>query len=194
MSRVPTDLAKKLRADLDHAGYYPDVVEGVINIALGDEPVTSFLVHPETTFDETEVFRHLTALVLSPTRLVVAHVDDAPGADDRQAALATTDSVALGQVRSVTLTHGVSEPTRGSGMQTQELTLAISWGTAQSVDLQPASCGDPDCEADHGYTGTLVPEGVELRVSAQAEGSGALHGALEFAHVLSTATSRGQSA
>ncbi|MFD1719113.1 DUF5998 family protein [Georgenia deserti] len=185
-----TDLAKQLRADLDRAGYYPDVVAGVIDVALADEPVVSFLVHPETTFDETEVFRHLTALVLTPSRLVIAHVDDAPGEQAGPAALATTDAVALNRVRSVTLTHGVSEPARGSAMQTQELTLAVNWGTAQSVDLQPASCGDPECEADHGYTGTLAPEGVELRISAHAEGSAALRGAIDFARALSAATAR----
>ncbi|MFC7406101.1 DUF5998 family protein [Georgenia alba] len=189
-----TDLAKQLRADLDRAGYYPDLVAGVIDIAVADEPVTSFLVHPETTFDNTEVFRHLTALVLTPTRLVVAHVDDAPGSESQPAALATTDSVAVTQIRSVTLTHGVSEPAHGHARETQELTLAVNWGTAQSVDLQPATCGDPDCEADHGYTGTLAPEGVELRVSAQAEGSAALRGALDFARALSAATGRGPTA
>ncbi|MPV38982.1 DUF5998 family protein [Georgenia subflava] len=191
-----TNLAKQLRSDLNLAGYYPDVVAGVIDVALADEPVSSFLVHPETTFDETEVFRHLTALVLTPTRLVVAHVDDAPGADGRPAALATTESVALSEVRSVALTHGVSEPARSRGMETQELTVAISWGTAQSMDLVPATCGDPDCEADHGYTGTMTPEGVEVRVSAHAEGSGALAGALGFARALSGATagSRGSQA
>ncbi|PFG37900.1 hypothetical protein ATJ97_0364 [Georgenia soli] len=184
-----TNLAKQLRADLDHAGYYPDVVAGVIDVALADEPVTSFLVHPETTFDETEVFRHLTALVLTPTRLVVAHVDDAPGPDGRPSALATTDSVPLGEIRSVALTHGVSEPARARGMQVQELTVGVSWGTAQTLDLAPATCGDPECEADHGYTGNFTPEGVEVRVSAHAEGSDALKGALAFARALSAATS-----
>jgi hypothetical protein len=189
---VLTNLAKQLRADLDHAGYYPDVVAGAIDVALADEPVTSFLVHPETTFDETEVFRHLTALVLTPTRLVVAHVDDAPGPDGRPSALATTESVALREVRSVSLTHGVSEPARSrGGMQVQELTVAVSWGTAQTLDLAPASCGDPECEADHGYTGSITPEGVEVRVSAHAEGSDALQGALAFARALSAATAGG---
>nr|WP_123919018.1 DUF5998 family protein [Georgenia muralis] len=183
-----TNLAKQLRSDLDHAGYYPELVAGVIDVALADEPVVSFLVHPETTFDSTEVRRHLTALVLTPTRLVVAHVDDMPGADGRPSAAATTESVPLHQVRTVSLTHGVSEPAHARGMSTQELTVAVSWGAVLSVDLQPATCGDPDCEADHGYTGMLSPDDVAVRVSVEAEGKGAVEGALSFARTLSAAT------
>ncbi|UNX53388.1 DUF5998 family protein [Georgenia sp. TF02-10] len=182
-----TNLAQQLRSDLDHAGYYPELVAGVIDVALADEPVQSFLVHPETTFDDTEVRRHLTALVLTPTRLVVAHVDDGPGPDGRTSAAATTEAVALGEVRSVGLTHGVTEPA-GRSMRTQELTLAVSWGGVANVDLQPATCGDPDCEADHGYSGLISPDDVLVRVSAAAEGGDALAAALAFARALSAAT------
>lgn len=183
-----TNLASKLRTELDRAGYYPELVAGVIDVALADEPVVSYLVHPETTFDETEVFRHLTALVLTPARLIVAHVDDAPAGSGEPSALATTESVPLREVRSVALTHGVSEPARGGKMRAQELTVAIGWGAVQTLDLQPATCGDPECEADHGYTGTLTPDDVVVRVSAQAEGSGALAAAVAFARSLSAAT------
>jgi hypothetical protein len=182
------NLATQLRSELDLAGYYPELVAGVIDIALADEPVVSYLVHPETTFDDTEVFRHLTALVLTPSRLVVAHVDDGPGPDGRASALATTESVPLREVRSVSLTHGVSDPARARSMRTQELTVAVSWGTADSVDLKPDHCDDPECEADHGYIGTVTPEGLEVRISAQAEGTDALSSALAFARALSAAT------
>ena len=50
-----TTLHSRLRADLDHAGYYPDLVADVLDVALGGEAVVSYLVHPETTFDDAEV-------------------------------------------------------------------------------------------------------------------------------------------
>lgn len=187
-----TDYAKRLRAELDRAGYYPELVAGVLDVAVAEEEVHAFLVHPETTFDHAEVFRHLTAMVLTQSRLIIAHVDDAPGSspDAPPAALATTEAVGLHHIRSVSLTHGVSDPEQARAARTQELTLSVTWGTSQSVDLAPAGCGDPDCDADHGYTGALAPEGVELRVAAPAEGERALHAAIAFARELSAATAR----
>ena len=56
------------------------------------------------------------------------------------------------------------------------------------VDLEPATCGDPSCDADHGLTGSLTPDDVVVRVSSQAEGAQAVADALEFARALSAAT------
>jgi len=83
----------------------------------------------------------------------------------------------------------VSDPasTHG-GMRSDELTIAVTWGGAQQVDIAPAGCSDPECDADHGYTGLLTPEDVVVRVSAQAEGDEALVQALDFARALSVAT------
>ncbi|WP_299277650.1 DUF5998 family protein [uncultured Georgenia sp.] len=185
---VRNDLQAQLRADLVRAGYYPRLVQGVLDLALAGEEVRAYLVHPETTFDSREVRRHLTALALTPTRLIMAHVDDVPGHEVPSAA-ATTEAVPLGRIASVALTHGVSDPadTHG-GMRADELTIAVTWGGAQQVDLAPAGCSDPDCDADHGYTGLLTPEDVVVRVSAQAEGEDALERALAFARELSAAT------
>lgn len=183
-----TDLQAQLNSDLVKAGYYPVLVQGVLDVALAGEEVRAYLVHPETTFDAREVRRHLTALALTPTRLVMAHVDDVP-TDDVPSAAATTEAVPLSRIASVALTHGVSDPagTHG-GLRADELTIAVTWGGAQQVDLAPAGCADPDCEADHGYTGLVTPEDVVLRVSAQAEGDDALVEALAFARALSGAT------
>ncbi|MEE6281161.1 DUF5998 family protein [Georgenia sunbinii] len=185
---MSSDLQQRLRADLDRAGYYPTLVSGVLDVALAGEEVRAYLVHPETTFDSREVRRHLTALALTPTRLVMAHVDDVP-TDDIPTAAATTEAVPLHRIASVALTHGVSDPaeTHG-GIQVEELTIAVTWGGAQQVEIAPASCGDPDCDADHGYTGFLTPEDVVMRISAQAEGADALDKALAFARELSAAT------
>ena len=39
------------------------------------------------------------------------------------------------------------------------------------IDLEQASCDDPECEADHGYTGSLVGDDLTVRMSAAAEGA-----------------------
>jgi hypothetical protein len=39
------------------------------------------------------------------------------------------------------------------------------WGAVSRIDLEPAACGDPNCEADHGYTGSSTADDLSLRVS-----------------------------
>ena len=184
-----------LRDDLHRAGYYPELVADVLDVALADETVVAHLVHPETTFDDTQVRRHVTVLVLTPTRLVVAHVDDHPADKENPSASAsaTTEAVPLSELRSVALTHVVSAPEKHrQGDGAAELTLAIGWGAVSRIDLEPAGCSDPACEADHGMTGTLTPDDVVVRVSAVAEGAGALRDATAFARRLSAASARGR--
>ena len=132
-------------------------------------------------------------LVLTPTRLVVAHADDhEPDAlSPEPYATASTEAVALKQVRSVVLTHAVTRPEKHrSGATPRELTLTIGWGSLNRIDLEPAGCSDPDCEADHGYTGTIAADDITLRLSAEAEGEDAVRAAVDFARKLSAATAR----
>lgn len=180
-----------LSHDLHRAGYYPELVADVLDVALADEPVEAHLVHPETTFDAAEVRRHVTVLVLTPTRLICAHVDDHPADSEHPSASAsaTTESVPLRELRSVALTHVVTAPEQHTpGSSALELTLAIGWGAVSRVDLEPATCGDPACEADHGLTGTLSPDDVVVRVSAAAEGADSVRAATAFARRLSAAS------
>jgi hypothetical protein len=53
------------------------------------------------------------------------------------------------------------------------------------LDLLPAICSDPNCEADHGYEGTVASDDISLRISADADGEEALANALRFARDLS---------
>jgi hypothetical protein len=186
---VPADL----RAEIERAGYYPALVCDVLDVALAGEAVQSFLVHPETTFDRVEVRRHVTVLVLTPTRLVVAHADDHEPDElsPQPYASASTEAVALHQVRSVVLSHAVTNPEHHSiGITPRELNLTIGWGSLSRLDLEPAGCGDPDCEADHGYTGTLAGDDITVRLSADAEGAEAVDAAVTFARALSAATAQ----
>jgi hypothetical protein len=59
------------------------------------------------------------------------------------------------------------------------------------IDLEPATCPDPSCEADHGLTGTSIPDDIVVRVSAVAEGREAVGAAVAFARQLTAATVRG---
>lgn len=192
---APADalLPDALRDQIERAGYYPALVTDVVATALGGEAIEAHLVHLETTFDAEEVRRHVTVLVVTPTRLVVAHADD-HGPDDNAPttyASASTEAVPLRAVQAVTLQHLVTSPeNHRAGMPPRELTLTVGWGAVQRLDLEPAGCADPACEADHGYTGSLASDDIVIRVSSAAEGGEAVARALQFARQLSAATAR----
>ena len=191
-SSVPAN--PSLYAAIEQAGYFPGVVVDAVEDALGAEDVTAHLVHQETTFDSDEVRRHLTVLVLTPTRLLVAHTDDHPAAEDFPAATATTsvEVVPTSALRSVVLSRVVADPaTHVPGNLPFEVVLTLSWGAVARVDLEPASCADPECEADHGYTGTLGADDLSLRLSAAAEGPEMVAAAVAFARDVSRLIGRG---
>ena len=174
---LPADLT----AAIVRAGYYPALVADVVAAALVREPIENHLVHLETTFDRDVVRRHITVLVLTPTRLLIAHADD--HADEPPApqdvATATTESIPLSAVRGVMLTHVVENPsTYVPGSLGREITLTLGLGHRGRLDLVPASCADPDCDADHGYEGTITGDDIALRISAAADGDDALSQAL----------------
>lgn len=180
-----------VRADIDRAGYYPALVSDGLAVALAGEQVEAHLVHQETTFDADEVRRHVTVLALTPTRLVVTHTDDAPGErpGDPVVATSSAEAVALSRVSSVVVTRVVTDPARWEpGTPPGEVTVTVGWGAVNRLDLEPAACGDPNCEADHGYTGTASADDISVRVSADADGEDAVRRALAFARALSAAT------
>lgn len=180
-----------LTRDVEQSGYYPALVLDVLDIAIADEPVFDHLVHVETTFVVGEIQRHVTVLVVTATRLIVAHVDDHP-ADDKRArasAAATTEAVPLRSIQSVAVTYGVESPEKHhSGGAPADATVAVSWGSVSRIDIEPADCGDPQCSAEHGLTGTIASDDIVIRVSGQAEGSAAVRAAVRFAKALSAAT------
>jgi hypothetical protein len=187
-------LPAALLEELARCGYYPELVADVLLVALAGESALAHLVHLETTLDSDAVRRHVTVMALTPTRLITAHVDDhgPDGEATAPVAVASSESVALSSVRSVVVGHRFTSPERHrTGAAPQEVTLTVGWGTLARVDLEPAGCGDPDCEADHGYTGTVTGDDVVLRISADAEGADAVRAALGFARALSTATRPG---
>ncbi|WP_338088820.1 DUF5998 family protein [Nocardioides daphniae] len=90
-------------------------------------------------------------------------------------------------MRSVVVTRMVTNPTSGPAPAV-EAVLTIGWGGVSRIDLEPAGCSDPQCDADHGYTGVLAGDDFSLRVSAAADGDGAVGGLLAFAEALSART------
>lgn len=183
-----------LRATIERSGYYPPLVADAVEQALGEELVISYVVHHEATFDPAmEVRRHVTVLVLTPTRLIVSHTDEHPPTETvpRQHAQTTTESVRLSRVHSVAVTRVVPEPASYvPGAAPTEVVFAAGWGAISRIDMEPASCDNESCEADHGYTGGIAGDDLSLRVSEAADGADTVAQVLSFAQALCEATSR----
>jgi hypothetical protein len=195
MRNTSPDRSAELGVAIEKSGYYPDVVADAVHAAVAGEPVVSFLVHHEPTIERDEVRRHVTVVVLTPSRLILAHTDEhAP--DDLLPAPYTstsTEAVTLSAVRSVVVNRMVANPASYAGNPipapgASEAVLTIGWGGVGRLDLEPATCGDPQCEADHGYTGVIASDDFSIRVSAAADGNDAVANLLSFAESLSART------
>jgi hypothetical protein len=172
---------------LQRAGFYPVLVADVVADALDGRDCLAHLVHLETHFDRAEVRRHITVLVLTEDMLVITHVDDQQldEAGEQIVAQISTESVPVAQIRSVVLSYMYAQPQNyAPNDPVRELTLSIAWSGGQRLDVGPASCGDPQCEADHGYTGTISQEDIVLRISSEADGPRAVQDAKIFARAL----------
>ncbi|HEX6578005.1 MAG TPA: DUF5998 family protein [Jiangellaceae bacterium] len=188
---VDTSTRDGLRLAIQQAGYYPNLVADTLETALAGEPVHSYVVHHEPHFDRDELRRHVSVLVLTPTRLVVGHTDEYPSDESHPLPYATTstEAVPLDRVSSVVVSRTVTSPASyRTGDPPREVVLTVGWGAMSRVDLEPAGCGDPDCEADHGYTGALTSDDFSLRVSEAADGGNRVEDMLTFARTLSAAT------
>ncbi len=190
------DRSTHLRSAIEASGYYPEVVSDAVFAAVAGEPVEAHLVHHEPTIDERdEVRRHVTVLVLTPTRLILAHTDEHPPDEALPAPYtsSTTEAVDLGAIKTVVVNRMVADPATAHRRArrrplTSEVVLTIGWGAVNRIDLEPAGCSDPGCEADHGYTGVVGADDFSLRVSAAAEGPEAVADVLDFARALSGRT------
>jgi hypothetical protein len=193
------DVSSALREAIDRCGYYPDVVTDSLAVAIAGEPITAFVLQHEPTFDRDEVRRHITILALTPTRLIVGHTDEHAADELIRAPYASTstEAIPLHRVTAVVVNRVVPNPAgyasgksdpavAGSG----EVVLTIGWGMVNRIDLEPAVCADPNCEADHGYTGSVAADDISLRISAAADGPAGIQQVLDFAQALSFATSK----
>jgi Family of unknown function (DUF5998) len=189
--------ADGMRAAIERSGYYPGLVFDAVSTALGSEQVVSYVVQSDALFDPgMEVRRHMTVLALTPTRLVYSHTDESPAEpdeeDSRAQAETSTEAVRFANIASVAVTRVIPDPTSyvpGVTMPS-EVVLTIGWNVLAHIELEPAHCGDENCEADHGYSGTVTSDDLTLRVSEAADGEGAVRQVLAFARALSEVTGR----
>ncbi len=190
-----TDRSLDLYGAIEASGYYPDVVSDAVRSAVAGEPVVSYLVHHEPTIDERdEVRRHVTVLVLTGSRLILAHTDEHDPDDLLPAPYTSTSTeavmlAAVGRSWS-TAWSPTRPPTTGGASRRPAPTrrCSPSAGARWGASTWSRRLRDPDCEADHGYTGMVASDDFSLRVSSAAEGPEAVANLLTFADALSART------
>lgn len=183
---LPAALIEEIRG----CGYFPELIADSIGLACGSEPAQGYLVHHEATFNHDEIQRHLSVLVLTPTRLLVGHTDENAAPGEPVQALTTTESVPLGKINSVALSQIVANPESYGTQRASvvETWLTLGWGMVRRIELEPAHCGDPNCDADHGYSGDLAGDDFTVRISAAADGDAKVREVIAFATALQAAT------
>lgn len=182
----PGTLPAALTREINDCGFFPQLVSDSVTLAVGDEPVEAHLVHHEATFANEGITRHLSVLVLTPTRLVVSHTDDHTDDPGGGAAISSTESVPLRLLGAVAMSRVVAHPERfgTKAAEVVETWLTLSWNTMRKLDIEPASCGDPNCEADHGYTATDMAEDMVIRMSPAADGADQVNRLVAFGTAL----------
>jgi len=176
-SSLPADLERELL----RAGYFPQTAAACLERSLRGAHVAGHLVRPETTFDGAEVRRHLTVLALTERHLIVSHLDD-DQADELNPSqvVVTTERVRLSRITTTGMSQVFDTEGTSARAREAEITLGITWGGSRRLELERGWCDDPECQADHGWTGTVAPSDIALRVSALADGEGAIEQALDF--------------
>lgn len=182
----PGVLPDALTRKINDCGFYPQLVSDSVALAVGNEPVEAHLVHHEATFAHEGITRHISVLVVTPTRLVVSHTDDHSEDPNGTTAISSTESVPLRLLGAVALSRVVARPERfgTKAAEVVETWLTLNWNTMRKIDVEPASCGDPTCEADHGFTGTDLAEDMVIRMSPAADGPEQVRRLVEFGTAL----------
>jgi zinc protease len=188
---LPADYVQTYRVRLGEVT--PAAAQAAARAAIRPEAAVIVVVGDAQKLYDRVVRRHITVLALTPGRLVLGHADDHPAdsVTPTSYVTASTEARPLTPLRSVVVNRVVTAPRRyRGGTSPQEVTVTIGWGAVSRLDLEPATCGDPDCDGDHGYTGTASADDIALRVSEAAEGADAVARMLGFAAALSRATGR----
>lgn len=158
----------------------------IIESLFGEELVDHF-VHIDTHMDIDSIHRHVTVFALTQTRLILAHVDDEPEPfpGQRPRGMTSSEEIPLSRLSTVLVGRTYENPADFTpGDRPVEVSVTLGWGAVRRVEMYPESCGDPQCDNDHGYAGSLLPEDITLRVSSQAEGQEKVDRAETFARTL----------
>ena len=145
-----------LLADIERTGYYPALVAEALDAAIAAEPIVGFFVHHEPTFEHDEIRRHMTCLVLTPSRFLLSHTDEHPADEIVSTPYASTsvETVALRRVSNVMVTRVVADPAgyhRGDPIH--EVVVSLGWGAVVGSNSSRPAATTPTARPTTGTPG-----------------------------------------
>ncbi len=188
------ELIKLIR---DNAFYSNLVLENVLEL-VASETVFGFLLDSTTSFENDGLVRQQLILVVTPTRLLVCFTEELPAGmvPDNPANLRiNTESVPLSKVGTCQAQkyYQVDLERPDSSPALNEVIVSLNWTSTQTIDFGPASCDDPECQNEHGYTGQIRQGDYSAKYSVAADGEYWVEHALAFVSALDFARTSGQS-
>ncbi|MFZ2624152.1 MAG: DUF5998 family protein [Propionibacterium sp.] len=179
VSKLPDDLVRWI----NDCGFFPQLVLDAVGQALGDEQVEEFVVQHEAVVGTEGILRHLTVLALTPMRLLVVHTDEQADERGQNMAVTSTESVPLDMVGVVSLSRAVTNPENYGSRHcaTTEIVMTLGWDAVRRIEIVPAHCADPECEAEHGFDGELVNEDITIRMSPAVDDDASVARLVAFA-------------
>ncbi len=164
-------LASNLKREVEDCRFFPELVWATLGSALGGQEMIGYLVHHEASFATGDLQRHLTVLVLTQRQLIISHTDEQDAGDPNRA-ITSVEVIALRAIHSAVVTRSVqhSQNYSEASPQLAEAWLTLAWGAASRLELGPATCEDPQCEAEHGWAGVSMPNDLTVRMSPMGDG------------------------
>ncbi|MFT0848510.1 DUF5998 family protein [Actinomycetaceae bacterium L2_0104] len=135
---------------------------GDVMVALGEGgSVQSFFVRPETVFDQDSVYDSIAAFAVTGNRLLVVVSDVSYEFSQAGEFITTTQFVNLDRIRDFQIIRRrVADGPEAGALASVHMRLR--WGAGWQHDIRPASCDNPNCDADHGYMAVITGEDGEI--------------------------------
>lgn len=168
--------------EIEALGFYPELVGNALRRACGGLEPRAMVAQVEAAFDRGSMFRHLTMAALTDVHVVSLHVDEAADGG----ALVSTTLTPVTRIRGASILEVVPDAARPRGARPTEVTVSVDLGAQRRAEAEPLQCDDPECTAEHGWGMTSVPDDFTVRVSALADGPGAMARAEHFVDVLTS--------
>lgn len=168
---MPVDQKSELLAELTSLVAIDSPILGDLMDSLrGVSQVEAYFIRPETVFDQDSVYNSVGVFVLTSTRLIILVSDVSYEFSPAGEFITTTQFVNLDEIKDFqVIRRRVADGQHAGALSTVHMRLR--WGASWQQDIRPASCDDPNCEAEHGFMGLVTGDDAEILLDHSLEES-----------------------